>query len=317
MFDWIIGAKHFREGNYQVALSYYRRGLLSAPKHRAAACARLDYAYCLYRCGNWLEAKDELVRLTISAPLMKEAFILLAEIELILGRPQAAVTMLKRFLQRNSNDPIILAMVTHASIAAGVSTEKLFSLREKLQEVKQELDLEDEGVDSLSVALAHIEYAVGEEQLGDQLLARVMATGVCPIEGIVLRAERLLKHGRVLQARKHLDRALKASPRNPRVYALLAQSYLRDGKSGEAAWAVNLALQGCQHSFWQNADVMQTLVESYERANEKDAALLIALRMRKLASIRELNLDSLNALNIQLERLRSGLPKNSVKHAEH
>lgn len=317
VFDWIIGAQHFRDGNYEVARTYYRRGLLSAPKHRAAGCARLDYAYCLYRCGEWLDAKDELIKLTLQAPLMREAFMLFAEIELVLGRPQAAVNVLKRFLLRNPNDPVILGMVTHSSVAAGVSPEKLIALREKLTEAKQELDLEDEGVDSLSVALAQIEYALGEEQIGDQLLARVMATGVCPIEGIVLRAERLIKQRRFIQARKHLDRALKSSPRHPRIYALLARTYLGERSSNEAAWAVRLALLGCQHSFWQNAEVLQTLVAAYEQNNEKDAALLVALRMRKLASVSELNLDSLKSLQVQLERLRSGKSKATPKHAEH
>lgn len=310
---WIIGAHYFRKGAYNTALEHYRVGLERAPRHRAASCARLDYAYCLYRTGSWADAREELYRLIDDAPRLREAYVLLAEIETVLGRGTSTTKVLQRFLEHAPDDAITAALLAHAQIELGASTDQLLSLRESLHAIREREEVEGYEHDVIATAVAHLELTAGDSQVGEQLLSRVIAGGGCFVEALLIRGEWLLKQGRMMQARKYLERAMRSAPRHPRAPMLLARAYLAE-KAGDPAWAVRLATIACQRSFWQNPQCLQTLAEAYERNKEHDAALLVAMRMKEVCSLNELDLETFASLQRHVERLTS-LPSSDVRQS--
>lgn len=301
--SWIRAAHFFQEGDFRSALEYYERGLLEHPSHRAAQCARLDIAYCKYRLDQLEEAVEELTRLTAGGAPLKDAHLLLAKIYHLLGRPLAAVSTLSRALEIFPADSQVACAYMHLALGTVPASDVIEELKDLLVSIKRDTGLEDVRHIHIDAALAHYETRCGDAELGDRMLARVLATGHAPFEAVILRAERLLDQQRIIPAREQLARAMAAMPRSSHPARLLAESYLIEGILYEPEWARQLATVACTTSHWQDARCLDVLIRAVEACGDVATAELFRVRHGSLPSTREY--DRLESVALATS-LRSG-----------
>lgn len=303
--EWIKAAHNFEKGDFLAARGYYEIGLKRCLDHPARHSARLDYAYCLYRIGDCQSAMVQLNGLIADRQQLRSSYLLLARIESVLGHNDEALAAVACCLELFPEDPRTLSCFIHIGIAAKVDLQKLEWAREQLITIKSELPLEDSKVLMIDTALADFEIRLGDELRGEQLLARVLATGKAPFEAIVLRAQRLLETGRVLPSRELLARAIRLGPRDPRPSLMLAKSYLLPDGSFEPAWAVQHATEACRVSSWQHTECLAVLAEAHEALGDSSTAELLTARIKNLLMTREISLDTIKQIESHIERLRS------------
>lgn len=300
---WVKAADHFRAGRFKAAANCYRVGIKSHSEHPAIHSARFDLAYCLYRSDDYEGALAELSGLIQKRAAIKEAYLLYSRIKNAMGFVLSAKHAVSLCEQLFANDPQVLSCLSHATVYSNGSSEELNVLRNKLYGLKQQLHLDDALSLHLDTAIAHMEIRFGDLKKGERLLARVLATGSAPYEAILLRGERLLEQGRVLIAREQLNRAMAASPKDPRPLALAARSYLRSGKDFQPEWALQLAESACKASHWQNSDCLSVLSRAYEARGEEAYASLLVEKIKKLPSTKEMDVSyfhgSLQQLRVQ------------------
>ena len=301
--SWIHAAHYFQEGDFRTALEYYERGLNEHPAHRAAQCARLDISYCRYRLDQLEEAIDDLTSLTAGGVPLKDAYLLLAKIYHLLGRPLAAVSTLSRALELFPSDSQVSCAYMHLALSTIPTADVVEELKELLIAIKRDTALEDLRQIHIDAALAHFEVRCGDAELGDRILARVLATGHAPFEAVVLRAERLLEQQRIIPAREQLARALAAMPRSSHPARLLAESYLVEGILYEPEWARQLATVACTTSHWQDSRCLDVLIRAVEACGDFATAELYRARHKALTSTREY--DRLVSMTVP-SALRSG-----------
>src|SRR5262249_31179798 len=118
--DWIRGAELFRSGEFKRARHYYERGLKRHGAHAASACARLDFAYCLYQDCDLARAISELEKLTSTSTHLKDAYLLLAKLQLITGKSKEAVFTMKRCLAIVPDDVQAALCYAHAMFESEV-----------------------------------------------------------------------------------------------------------------------------------------------------------------------------------------------------
>ncbi|MBL7661525.1 tetratricopeptide repeat protein [bacterium] len=278
IISWLRAAGHFRSGNFGSAIDFYRHGLARHPEHRAADYARLDFCYCLYRIGHLAEAEKELRILVEKEVRIRDVYLLLAEIELLLGRKTDAVLTIARCLKVFPHDVRTNYLYTRALLACGGPAKHIAILRERLYALRAKIDVRDTQAALLETAIASYELQHGQKEQGEKLLSRVLAGEDFPYEALLLKAEWYLDSGRFPQARKLAERAMSIDPNHPEPPALLAQSYLRDERIYEPSWAVALAETACKLSFWQNPIYLELLVDALERSGDHDSAELFRER---------------------------------------
>jgi tetratricopeptide (TPR) repeat protein len=219
---------------------------------------------------------------------VRDAYLLYSRIQLSFGRPSSAITVLRRALEIMPEDVLLLSLLMQAKLRAGASAIELNSCKRRLLACKRKIHLDDARQYVVDTALAYYEIFVGDVETGERYLARVLASGKAPCDAILLRGERLIAQGRLLQAREQLTRAMLYAPRNPRAALILARSYLMDSKDRNPEWAFSLAETSCKLSGWMNAEALLVLVDSLRLLGEHDKAELFLLRAKKLPSYREL-----------------------------
>lgn len=282
VLPWIIAAQFYSQKNYREAARYYRQGLRTHPKHRAAVHAALDHAYCLWHLGEGKSAHELLSYILERGAKMKGLYLLLAKIQSALGENQAAADTLELALEQYPQDVKVLSAYAQAAVRSSASAFVVAKLKRRIKHLIVDLGLEHPKRPLLCAALACIELYYGREEQGEQLISRVLAADNPPIEAVMIRALWLYEQGRYAQARRLLERAFELSPYNPLAPALLARLYLIQGGGEEAAWAVQLATVACRLSFWENADNLEILVTAYQKAGDEACASLFAERERAL-----------------------------------
>ena len=80
MSTWIKAAELYKRSEYALAAKSYLKGIKKYPEHKASSCARLDYAYCLYKLYKYEEAITELEYLVEKEVQIREVYSLLARI---------------------------------------------------------------------------------------------------------------------------------------------------------------------------------------------------------------------------------------------
>ena len=303
--DWLRAADCFVKKDFAQAAEHYERGLKAQPSHPARHCARMDLAYCLYRTGNILGSLTQLTVVTESSIALRDAYLLRAKIEDILGKPELALRSLSDGLVLFPQDLRLLISFAHACLFNGIEHERLQDVRENLLQQKRELLLDDNRQVLIDAALSHYELRFGDSESGDRMLVRVLATGIAPFEAIVIRGERLLEQRRMLQAREQLGRAMRISPRNPRPARLLAESYALPGDFCEPDWAEQLAQVACKLSSWQNRECVELLSRISDTKGDTSTAELLAERSNELS--RQLRIEIENGRRRPLRsRTKSG-----------
>jgi len=305
VYSWILGAHYFRQLEFLIAAKYYKKGLKQHSSHKAYYCALLDHAYCLYRIGQWKDALEDLSRITVAGKALKHAYLLQAEIELLVGNPISASRTMLRCLEIWPGDERATVRFAEAVTLTGVPTEFLDEVKGRLDRMKRSVDVNDVLRVTIDTAIARYELFVGNYGAGKRLLSRVIATGQAPREALVLRAECLLEEGHITLAQSCLNSALEQMPHDPKITSLLARTYLVGGQTFSPAWALQLAVKSCQQSFWQNPEYLQVLAEAYEASGDESAALLISEKVKALSSLRRLNIRAIQRLEVQIQRLRA------------
>ena len=305
VIDWIKAAQCFRERDFHTASKLYAAGLKRNSRHRAALCARFDYAYSLYRLGRLDEAKEQLRVITKRDGKLRDAYLLLASIELTTGDATDAIHTLQRAVDIFAEDSKVASAYAHALMTANAPKPMIMEAKAKLESQREQLPLESPQVELIDAALARFEILYGNQDLGDRLVSRVLAGGRAPIEIILLRGEKLLEKNRILLAREQFTRAMRKSPSNPRSPMLLARSYLRDGAFKDTTRAVQLATLACNLSRWNDVECLYVLSEAYRESGEFDASELVENRASILSSTHELSFDEIQKTSLEVERLRS------------
>lgn len=281
--DWIRAAELFRAANFKRAAFYYKRGLDRHPNSRASQCAKLDYGYCLYQENQLLEAVEVLQKLLNSGCQLKDAYLLLAKLQLTLGRTKDAASTMQKALSIAPEDIQVALCYAHVMFDANVPALTMKLVKDFVNTFRAKISLEDPVHVAVDTALATFECRYGDEEVGERLLSRALASGVAPFEAILLRGERWLEQGRIHQAREQLERAAKSCPADPRPYAKLAESYLLQGDFYEPEYAVQLATVSCKCSNWENHLSLDVLRQGYGELKDHDMVELIEERLRTLA----------------------------------
>ncbi|MCC6954939.1 MAG: hypothetical protein IT290_12550, partial [Deltaproteobacteria bacterium] len=214
--EWIAAAEHFRNADFRSALRYYNRGLSRKTTHVAADCARLDRAYCLYRLGELKAAAEGLRTLVEQGSKLRDVYLLLARIELTMGRSWSAIDVLKTYRGMNASDLQTELSLCWCYMLGEARAGDIERIRHRLHHLRTKVSLTDPNSILVDTALAHFEIHYGDEDYGDQLLVRVLASGSAPFEAVLLRGERWLDEGRFLQGREQLERAIQRMPQDPR-----------------------------------------------------------------------------------------------------
>lgn len=304
VLSWLAGAHYFREGDYELASRHYLKGLRAHSRHRAASCARLDYAYCLYRLGKWMEAKEELQELVCGDTKLKLAYLLLAKIELLTSQPNSAIRVLESCLKFFPDDVQVITRLAHAMTEAGDIEDSFDYIRAMLARLKSRLPIDDPQTTPVDTAICTVELARGNLAYAQHLLSRVLAAENAPIEASLLKAELLLQCARVVQARKLAVRVMYEAPRDPRAPLLIARSYLSPPNLSEPTWAVQMAEIACRLTFWQNTKCMETLACAYKMAGREDSSELLIERTMVLQQVKEINLETIKEIENSVKLLQ-------------
>ena len=305
VWSWIFAARSFRDGDFRTAAANYERGLSKYPNHVAAESARFDYSYCLYRLGEHHKAADELAILTDKGSSIAESYLLRSEILMTIGRAAEAVFILQKARKRFPKHARIAVCLMFALIEAGESSEEILELRDGLLAHRAAASLDDPIVGHINTAIASFELNYGTPSIGERLLARVIASGSCSVEAVVIRASWLLRTGNFAQARRLAARAVEAAPRQPLAYSVLATSLLAIGSPSDKRWALQLAQTACKLSAWENAKYLEVLERAYRAVGEADAADLIAERGRAISFRQQLVVENIDNIETEVSRLQS------------
>lgn len=309
VWSWLVAAEHFRRGEFYASSQHYKKGLARFHNHKVAPYARFDYAYCLYRLNDFLTARQELYLTIKKNAQIKDAYLLLAKIEGALGNSIGQANVLKACLRHFPQETQVVCAYLECLLALELTDAVTREIRDCLFQLRnQKLSSE---ADSLLVdaVLARYEVTYGEYRLGEQLLARVLATGTAPIEAIVLRGEILLEEGRIFNAREQFRRALEISPRDARAAMFLARTYLHGDTPEDKLYSVQLATLACQRSHWMNSECLQILVQAYQATGEQASAQLIRERANRLQLKKLINVDEIKSLRQTIQEL------SQVSHA--
>ena len=276
IFSWVQGARHYARGEFSTAASYYKKGLDKYPEHVAASSARFDYAYCLFRLGEWSDCLVQLESLRKDKIHIKDAYLLEAEILLHSDQNRQAVEVLEKAQDLFKQEIRISVCLAFAHVAAESHYSEILEVKKVLSSFKKDLELGDPKLSLINSALANIEIHHGDPEIGDRMLVRVLAAGDAPVEAIVLRGERYRKRGNIATARRLFQRAIEAAPHHPRPYALLAECYLSVGDPKEMYWAVQSAESACRLSQWKNKNFLKILAQAYSSINDEVSAELVS-----------------------------------------
>ncbi len=306
--DWIRGAELFKAADFKKASFYYARGLKAKPNHKAANCARLDYAYCLYQLNDLKESIRELEKLAAGGANLKDALLLLAKLQLVTGKNRDALHTMKRCLSIFGDDVQVALCYAHVMYESDSPAQSMKLVKDFVNTFREKLSLDDPMHVAVDTALAYYECLFGDEEVGERLLSRALASGVAPFEAILLRGERWIQQGRVQQGRDQIERAAKCCPADPRPYLRLAESYLLEGELHEPEYAVQLATVACKSSNWENEECLEVLRDAYIALEDRDMVELIDSRLAKISP--EKHISQLPAPGEEFAKLR--LPKHEL-----
>ncbi len=253
--------------------------------------------------NDHLRARNVLYEVVADQTPIKDAFLLLGKIETGFGNHAAAAKVLRAGSNAFPTDIQLACAYGHALLSIGAAGRFATELREKLSRLRREVALTDSSYFTIEGVRARFELLFGDRKLGEQLLARVVASDMAPVEAMILQTELFLESGRILPARLQLRRAMESSSRDPKLYALMARSYILSGEEEEIGWAVQLATIACQRSYWQNPECVRALMEAYERTGDEAAGLLVRKQLIQISIHRELKLDEIRKLRVKIEKL--------------
>ncbi len=306
VLPWLQAAQAFKKGDFEKAQKFYEVGLEKTSGHPAELCARLDYAFCLFKNGDFSRAEEQLQFAVSHAPNSREAQLRLAHFQIWCGYPLEAVWTLRRALRVIRPDKEIVATLLLASLEGNVPAYVLQEAEELSDKISLETDDMSFSAHKLRAARARLRMLRGEYRPGRGELAALVCQSRTSVEAILLFAEVLIAEDKIAFARQQLRRALLLVPTHPRVLSLLAESYLRPGPFFNPDYAIQLATTACQHTGWMSAREMHILAQSFFAYGDKMAALLMASKAKQAGSKLLGAYPNVKSLDRLIEDLSSG-----------
>ncbi len=276
---WVRAAALYRAGKFEEAISSYESGLARYSAHPAAISAHLDLAYCLFRAGRFDEALQTLKFIVGRTPLVREAHIRLATVQMWLGQAIEAAWTMKRALQLMRSDAELVGTFLAAVVENGGPR---FLLNEAIEEAARLP--ENEVHPKLQVARARLKILQNEPGQGRTELEALAIDANATRDAVLAYAEVLVEDGKIAQARQHLRRLMNGASEHPRVLSLLAESYLKSGPFYNTEFAAQLATNACQKTNWCSPREMHVLAEAYLHDGDKISALLVASKAKEAGS---------------------------------
>lgn len=304
VFTWIKASEHYRKGEYKKAAELYLLGIEKKPSHKAIDCACLDYSYCLYKLSRYEESIKQLELLVERSVLIEEVYTLLIKQYCILGLSHLSSEVLEKAKVLIPESVNLRTLALEVAIANDPNLQNILVLKSDVERLREKLLLDDERMLLVDTALAHFEFAHGDLSLADQMIARLLATGKAPFEVHLMRAERFIENGRIFHAREQLRKASLIRPRDPRADLLLAKSYLLPGSFCEPKWAVDLSLQACKKTNWQNPECLISLAKSHEMLDDKEQAEVFYSYANRIQMTRNINIKSVFRAKLEVEKLQ-------------
>lgn len=282
VISWVKAANLYRAGNFNEAEIHYARGLKRYAHHPAQFCARLDYAYCLFKSKKFDEAEKQLRTVISGLPKIAEGYLRLARLQLWTGHSLDAAWTARRGIAEVGALPELAALFLYSVVENGGPQ---YMLREALKAAEDvEAEHDHAPLKKLIAARARQAYVDSKSEGALKDLRDIAEEKDAPFEAILMYAETLLDMERVAEARQELRRALGAAPEHPRVLSLLAETYLRSGIFYEPNYAQQLAAAACQCTNWQSPREMHILAEAYYHSGDKIAALVTASKAKQVGS---------------------------------
>ena len=276
--SWVKAAALYKSGKFEEAQLYYRKGLASHKKHPARFCARIDLAYCLFRCQKLQEAEENLCYVLQQVPQSREAGVRLAQLYFWTGNHVKAASIYRDLVKYNPTDADLVGRFV---IAVMEAPHPDHLLRDAVQALFK-LESKQMGHPRIETARAILALHKGDYEKGRAVLAAITANAGGPLEAYLWFSRLLIEEGKVLEARLHLNHALAISSSHPCVLAMLAETYLAAGATYSPDFAAQLASQACQYSNWLHPGHMHVLAKAYHHTGDRMAALLAASKAKEV-----------------------------------
>lgn len=249
--SWIIAAKHFKDGNYVEAEAHYLSGLKATSNHPAADAARLDLSFCYFRNGNSEAALSLLLNLRKRRGDLMEVNLRLIRLMIWLGKYPECLKVISSQLGCESmvTESVTQMLIAYKIFATLELQREVFELEvdavSRKGEINKDLNLavqrviteikplfQDSNLNKTSVtpllraAWALLHARAGRREFAKQLYHELLLLSEPPVEAIVGLSELLIEDGQFTESITYLRRGLKMSPNNPKILALLGESYL-------------------------------------------------------------------------------------------
>ena len=299
---WVIAASHYRMGAFAEAQRWYEIGLRKHPKHPARHSARLDLAFCLQRQGSLDEAKFHLQHVMNHEPRLKESYLRMARLQLMLGHGVEASWTMRRAFRRMSADGELVGLYLHATLEGG----SVHRFKEEALELARKLS--DEEQQNALLRFALLRHSIEKREIQDvwkELSQFIQSEPKC-VEACLYFADILFNAQQQAQAKYFLQRALSLRPDHPGVLAQLARLYLEPGEGHSPSYALQLAQSACQAAGWRSPRALHTLAKAYHLIGDKMSALLVASRAKDVGSSLMGHYREEQHLNRFIEELSSG-----------
>lgn len=304
VFSWIKASECYRKGEYKKAAELYLLGMEKKPNHKAIDCACLDYSYCLYKLSRYEESISQLELLLEKAVVIEEVYTLLVKQYRILGLSHLSTEVLEKARVLIPESVNLRSLALEVAIENEPNLQTILALKSDVERAREKLPLDDHRMLLVDSALAHFEFAHGDLSLADQMIARLLATSKAPYEVHLMRAERFVENGRIFHAREQLRNASRLRPRDPRADLLLAKSYLLPGSFCEPKWALDLSLQACKKTNWQNPECLISLAKSHEILDDNEQAEVFYSYASRIQMTRNINIKSVSHAKLEVEKLQ-------------
>lgn len=304
VFSWVKAAHLYRAGRFVEAEGHYAKGLQRFGSHPAQYCARLDYAYCLFKSRKFEEAEKQLRAVIAGLPKASEGYLRLARLQIWTGHSLDAAWTMRRAITEIGVTPELAATFLLSVVENGGPK---YLLREALSAAdKVEVDNSHSAHKKLMAARARLAFCEERSEGSVHELEKIAEETEAPFEAILLYAETLIDQGKIGEARKQLRRTLAAAPEHPRVLSMLAETYLQSGMFYEPLYAQQLATTACQCTNWQSPREMHILAESYYHVGDKIAALVTASKAKQVGSRLLGEYKGVKNLDLLIESLSTG-----------
>ncbi len=300
VISWIKAARAFKDGRFVEAEKFYSDGLKSHPKHPARYSALLDLSYCQVKNKQIKRALNNLQHIVEHRPLMREAAIRLAKLQIWAGRFLESALTMRRFMKSgvHSADEVALYLL------AVIENEGPKYLIKEAVEYARKFDGKETPL--LEVSMARYYRFMGKNEEAKEMAMKLSSTHSAPFEALILAAEILLEENGGIFARHFLRRALAKNPEHPRALSLLAETYLADAPYRSVEYARQIALTACQNTNWESPRELHVLADAYIDLGDKMTALLIASKAKEVGSRLLGSYKDINSLDELIESLYSG-----------